>query len=176
MTVNPEVPLPPLPVIIGMNNPYGGNPKYALYPNPEKSAGYRLYKMLEEAACRRAGASDGVLLLRKQYIDGFDRRNVLSGAWTMARAKKVGALMVQGLVGRKVIILGRGPEAALGLPKTEWFTHSRHEWPRVLADGSHGFDYWTIPHPSGMCREYNRQANRERAGDLLLALYERRAP
>ena len=162
------------PVIIGMNNPYGTDPKYALYPAPQKAAGYRLYKMLEEAFNRRHPPP--ALLLRKAYIDGFDRRNILSGHWTMDRAKKIGRLMAQGLINRRVVVLGRGPEAALGLPKTDWFMHNRYEWPRVLADGSHGFDYWTIPHPSGMCREYNNPENRQRAGDILLALYERRAP
>lgn len=31
------------PILVGETNPYGGNPDYALYPDPPGSGGERLY-------------------------------------------------------------------------------------------------------------------------------------
>lgn len=154
------------PVLVGMNNPYGTGPKYALYPWPEKSAGGRLYDMLAEAYERRFGCDFPGK--RRGYVNGFDRYNVLSAQkWSAAEARKAGIAVRYLLGGRRVVILGRQTAKALDLPANPWF--SKH---RAVSYPGTEFDYWTIPHPSGMCREYNDPATRARAGDLLHALLQ----
>lgn len=51
------------PILVGEANPYGGDPRYALYPLPENSAGGRLCRLILKLEVR-------------QYLRSFDRRNL----------------------------------------------------------------------------------------------------
>ena len=146
------------PVVIGMNNPYSNDPRYALYPHPQKSAGYRLYDMLRQAAYR-----ENMMVSLVNYVDRFDRFNLVTGEeWNVKEA----ALGAQSLLGtlqdRKVVICGKAVAKAFDLKQPDFSLQKKHQ---------HGFDYWVIPHPSGLCREYNDPFTVRRVGDLLLALY-----
>lgn len=61
------------PLLVGEQNPYGADPKFALYPYPENSAGGRL--------CFKVFG-----LTRHEYLARFDRVNLCSGKWSMSRA------------------------------------------------------------------------------------------
>lgn len=82
------------PVIVGMNNPLSVEPQYVLYPAPEGCAGWRLWRMLNEAC----GAS------RRQY--GFERVNLLTGAWSIPRARSAAPDLRCHVAGRSVVLLG----------------------------------------------------------------------
>lgn len=143
------------PIILGMNNPLSEDPAHALYPAPEGSAGHRLWRLLAD---RRPG------LLRMDYINTFDRRNLIPGhRWIARGARLLGDKLRQDLSGsgRTVLVLGEEPRVALCLPK-----ELIHPYPRD------GVTYRQLPHPSGRCRWYNDPVHRLLAGMLLEELYD----
>jgi hypothetical protein len=132
------------PIIVGMNNPHSIEPRDALIPSPVGSAGYRIYEML-----RAAGTREGVGISHVSYMDRFDRINMLnSSLWRIVVlcGKSVATTLSDGLKGLSFNINVR--------------THR-------------DFQYYLIPHPSGLCREYNDPAMVRRVGELLLELYIR---
>lgn len=61
--------------LIGENNPYGSDPKYDLFPYPERSAGARLQR-------------DILGMRRDDYLQSFERRNLLAQTkWSMPAAR-----------------------------------------------------------------------------------------
>lgn len=147
------------PVVVGMNNPYSNDQRYALFPHPQKSAGYRLFEMLRQAAYRK-----NMVVSPLEYANCFERYNLVTGKEWDARAAVFGAQsLLSNLQNRKVVICGKAVAKAFDLKKPDFSLYKRHQ---------HGFDYWIIPHPSGLCREYNDPFNVSRVGDLLLELYK----
>jgi len=141
------------PVIIGMNNPLSSDPKHVLYPYPPGCTGYRLWKMLE---ARRPG------VLRKQYLDTFDRRNLVSTiAWDKDVAEKSARTMRPELVGRVVLLLGQDVRRAFGVPPL-----------LVHPQEIDGVTWRQLPHPSGRNLWYNEPKNRRLAEVLLGDLYD----
>lgn len=148
------------PVLVGMNNPYGGDPAYALYPLPERATGWRLWQMLESEV---PGAG------MTEYRDAFDRRNLLVGPWRNRDALPAADAMRGDLCGRTVVLLGAKVRAAFRLPATACGSESREH---VEAPPELRFTHlhW-VPHPSGLCHWYNDPANRRRVAVLLSRLY-----
>ena len=148
------------PVIVGMNNPLGSDPRHALYPHPAGCAGYRLWKLLEE----RTGAS------RSQYLSVFDRRNLLpTREWTGSReARRAAEAILPDIQGRTILLLGAEVRKAFGqidLQPGDFvdvlvFSLSEKRW-----------RFYYLPHPSGRNLWYNDEANRQLASGLLANLY-----
>lgn len=151
-------------ILLGMNNPYGKDPKYALFPAPEGSAGHRLWSMLHEFYTTPRGV----------YLAGFDRRNLIGDRiWSGSAAREAADQLIEELVqppgterARVVVVLGKMVWGALAwngrlAPSPEWF--SRHE---MVAS------WWLIPHPSGRNSLYNEIAARRRAARLLHSLLD----
>lgn len=120
--------------LVGEHNPYGQDPRYALYPRPTNSAGGRLCKVLGMSALG--------------YINQFHRRNLLDTLkWSAPRARAA-ALDVQRAAedGDALVLLGSRVSAAFGVEfvplYSAWFTGTRV---RLLV----------IPHPSGRSRLWN---------------------
>lgn len=152
------------PVILGMNNPYSTDPYYALYPHPENSAGARICAMFLASASQA-----GLPLTRRDYIKGFDRRNLVdTPTWNMEYARQRANQARGELQGRKVVICGTAVLGVLGLRRHEWLVWSERSGD-LFKDP---FDYVLVPHPSGRCREYNDPAVGKAVGDLLLKLYK----
>ena len=169
-------------VIIGMNNPYGQRPDMALYPAPERCAGWNLWRMLADAGARR-----GYEIHRKHYIDAFDRRNVLSAPqWSRAEARRAAEDLLPTLAGRRVIVLGAETADVLRLPRTEvgeWreahvdiFLETRLMSQMSAVPGPEATEpiqdrvrCTHLPHPSGRNRVYNDRSVWAAAGELLLA-------
>ena len=139
------------PCIIGMNNPYSDNPKHSLFPHPTQSAGYRLWKLLNN----RTGVTRG------QYVRAFDRRNLVTGTWVRENALVNYAGMHAGLRGRVVLLLGEEVRKVVGVQKELIM-------PTVLD----GVTYRQLTHPSGLCRWYNDPVCAGMAAMLLEELYE----
>lgn len=162
-------------ILLGMNNPYGDRPNTALYPAPELSAGWRLWRMLAEV-----GRSRGLEIRRKHYLEAFDRRNVLNAVeWSRADAELAAQDVLPTLAGRRLVILGAETADVLGLPRTdigEWRQTHLPIFPDfnpsakisdidIIEDRA---DYTCLPHPSGRNRIYNDTDTRWRAGAVLL--------
>lgn len=137
------------PLLVGESNPYGRDPRYALFPLPLGSVGARL--------CRT------VLDLEiGQYLKLFDRANLLElgrdGKWKVREAE----LAARGLLLMRevspLVLLGTRVANAFTAhdpaPYSSWtFTDERdREW-RALY----------LPHPSGRSRAWNVEGAFERA-------------
>jgi hypothetical protein len=84
-------------LLVGESNPYGNDPHFALYPSPERSAGYRLCVLIFE-------------MQRKDYLELFDRCNLCVGLWSMRRARKKAATLAD----RWAILCGAKVARAFG--------------------------------------------------------------
>lgn len=149
------------PVLLGLNNPHSTDPAEALGVEPKGASGYRLWSMLATEALVReppftVSASD--------YEEGFDRYNLLDqevfrhNDFTIERYQ----FIMDRLEGRTVVMCGTNVPRALDLPHTGFHLEPRN---------TSLFTYFIIPHPSGLCREYNDPEMRAKVGKLLLALY-----
>ena len=142
-------------LLLGEQNPYGGDPSYALYPAPDGCAGHRLCRLVLD-------------LPRTEYLRRFDRRNVLErpGKWSVREARNEASLILG--AHRRVVALGAKVAAALGL-STEPF--SMHE---ILLHGEEERLVLVLPHPSGLCRAWNVPGAFERARKMVSELEARR--
>lgn len=148
------------PVLVGMNNPISLDPAHALYPIPAQHAGGRLYNMLDSAA--PAGEVSAT-----KYILGFDRRNLVAGrVWKVNVAFQAAEVLSSELRDRHAVLLGISVLTAFRFPRHDWCVWST--WRDVR--------YCCIPHPSGLCREYNDPQMRARVGQMLLYLYRGERP
>lgn len=149
------------PVLLGLNNPHSTDPSKALGVDPPNASGHRLWSMLAiSGLCREPE----IVVLRTQYEEAFDRYNLLDElVFTHSEftVKRHGFIMDR-LAGRIVVMCGTNVPRALDLEYTGF-----HIKPMVHKE----FVYYIIPHPSGLCREYNDPEMRKKVGDLLLMLY-----
>lgn len=145
------------PVLLGINNPHSDDPEKALGLEPRGASGHRLWLMLKDAANRRARN-----LQEEDYLKGFDRQNLMdSDQYSVQGWRDRISKVKYGLKGRKVVMLGTKVPISLGLRHTGF-----HMQPQTCLS----FQYFVVPHPSGLCREYNDPSMRERVGDLLFKL------
>lgn len=125
-------------VLLGMNNPNSARPDAALLPYPRGCAGHRLWAMVHDVC----GVS------RAEYCRLTERRNLLDArtwCYRAAAARVEDAWSV--LQGRRVIFLGASLRALMWRPVTPPASWRRDEARDVT---------WSwLPHPSGLCRDYN---------------------
>lgn len=139
-------------VLLGMNNPLRAGPKYALFPAPAGCTGHRIYQLLRSKLPH---------LLRQDYLNGFERVNLVdSKLWSRRAAQQAAPGMVQRMAGRTVVTFGEEVRLALGLPKL--LLHPQQV---------HGVTWRQLPHPSGRNLWYNDEKNRDLAATLLAELY-----
>lgn len=147
------------PVLVGMNNPLGDNPEYALFPAPEGCTGWRIWQMLHE----RTGAT------RSDYMHVFERMNVMdSVTWDRSTARVEANKRWPLLSGRTVVFLGQQVVWSFQLPKSEPL-----EWQNPEPDFalSVPLRWCLMPHPSGLNHWYNDPVNRMAASLRLEQLY-----
>jgi hypothetical protein len=140
-----------------MNNPLSDDPAYDLYPYPEGSTGWRLWKMLPDG------------MLRADYLSAFERRNLLRArTWSKPMARMAAAELLPSLAGRTVVVLGSEVRAALGLPKSE----PLGQYYANLGTGfaAVNFHWVAFPHPSGRNLWFNQPENYARAREVLTGL------
>lgn len=154
-------------LLLGMNNPLSNDPDFDLYPYPEGSTGYRLWKMLPEGTSRQ------------DYLKVFDRRNLLRAReWDPTAAHKAAIDLWPELDGRVVVVLGTQVRNALGLQAAEPLLARRSSifLPAGLRDPSselkaYNLRWVAFPHPSGRNRWFNDPANRYAACRLFHLLF-----
>lgn len=85
------------PLLVGESNPYGANPRFALYPMPERSAGGRLCRL--------------VLGMRMaEYLRSYDRANLCAGKWAAAASRAEAARLATSRTA-PIVLLGANPSA-----------------------------------------------------------------
>jgi hypothetical protein len=138
-------------LLLGEANPYGGDPRYALYPEPEGSSGWRLCHM--------------VMGLRSQtYLDWFVRDNVFAtppAKWSIPAARRAAREVLARTFGnygndRVVVVLGRKVAAACGVDVGT----------RDVQEGD-GYRFLFLPHPSALNREWRDPNEARRCREFL---------
>lgn len=129
------------PLLVGEDNPYGSDPRYALYPEPQHSAGGRLCRLI-------------MGLTVKQYIGSFDRANLCSRKWSIREAR----LTAQGLLGdpasrTAIVLLGAKVCSAFGFKFD----------PYLVGASGVGYPLVILPHPSGRNLIWNQRGSYDRA-------------
>ena len=134
-------------LLVGESNPYGADPRLALYPSPPGCAGARLCGIL--------------LMTGREYLQTFDRTNLLEGSrWSAPWARESANALSVGNRRRYRVLLGARVAAAHGVPFAPYTFR-----------GPCG--HWLIlPHPSGRSRLWCEPGAAERARRLVLALVE----
>jgi len=141
------------PVLVGEANPYGADPRYALYCEPANSAGGRLCNLILQMG-------------RNEYVRTFDRVNLCPSKWSMKVARaRAHELRV---AGAPLVLFGSKVCAAFDVDFEPF-------WAGRLSDTT---GLWVpaviLPHPSGLCRLWNegagQPANFARAGQLIRGL------
>jgi hypothetical protein len=123
------------PLLVGELNPYGADPRMALYPLPEGASGDRLRGIL--------GLTCG------EYLLQFDRVNLCTGKWSMKQACEVVRRIREERSRESIILLGRRVATAFGVGDRNFF--------EVVGT------LFLLPHPSGRCRVWNDGRNVLRA-------------
>jgi hypothetical protein len=156
------------PWLVGESNPYqlpGDDPEheYDLFPAPDGSAGQRLAQVI-------------LGLSRPDYLRLLNRRNLLSGKWSVPRARQAAtelfvnswkAAFDAGWPTPALILLGAKVSAAFGRPFAPFTAET------VTCPVTGERRYVTLPHPSGLSRGWNDPDAYRRARALVLPLVGR---
>ncbi len=129
----------PGPVLVGELNPYGDRPYFALYDEPITSAGGRMCRL--------------VCGLHPRTYRALDRVNLCTGKWSAPASRSRAASLRVTYVGRVLVLLGRKVQAAFGTPDTDPYTIL--PWGGAGPIPGDGTRLVILPHPSGLCREWN---------------------
>lgn len=132
--------------IVGELNPYGADPRYALYHEPRNASGDRLRRILG--------------LSVRSYVP-LAKYNLCSVEWSTSKARARAAdIMAEHKV---IIALGAKVRTAfmywrIGIPEPAGvpFVHQGNDHVMVA-----------LPHPSGLCRTWNDPGVVERARELV---------
>lgn len=139
----PTLPKRLKPVLVGEQNPYGGDPRFALYPAPNGCSGHRL-------CCLILG------MHRKAYLCAFDRANLCDGEWSMCKARQRAIELLADRAGQcKLILCGSKICSAFGVPYA----------PFTVADEV----LLRLPHPSGRCRAWDEDRSFLKAREAVAA-------
>lgn len=137
------------PLLVGEDNPYGRDQRYALYPSPDYSAGGRLCFQI-------------MGLSLKEYIGRFDRVNLCSEKWTIREARdKAVEVLKERLDQERIdgpmaifVLLGTKVCNAFGIPFNPFTIQSYGR-------------FVILPHPSGRNRLWNNPTSFETARAVL---------
>lgn len=133
------------PIIVGESNPYGSDPDFALYPSPPGCSGHRL-------CCLILGMN------HDDYLDAFDRVNLVVGKWSMKVAKEKACELRRG-EGRRFILCGRKVCDAFNTRFVPFMAFSQG-----------GDRFAVLPHPSGLCRLWGDPKAFAKARSAVLAI------
>jgi hypothetical protein len=139
------------PLLVGEQNPYGADPRLALYPLPKYASGARLARILGLSA--------------HAYLQAFDRVNLCAGRWKFQEARMAAERIWRDRSGGVVVMLGAKVAAAFAVPYTPLGAVMR-VGPWV---GTHlrAPSYCILPHPSGRNRAWNAPESVELAREVM---------
>jgi len=131
-------------LLVGEVNPFGGNPRMALFYHPRTSSGNRARLIL--------GLSDG------DYVRYCGRVNLCVGRFELGAARVAAATLLSSRTELVFVLLGLRVRQSFFVPRL-------YE-PSVRA----GKTLVAVPHPSGRCRAWNDPSVASRVRDLLREL------
>lgn len=140
------------PLLVGEDNPYSADPRYALYPDPDQSAGGRLCRVI-------------LKMTRMEYLRTFDRVNLCDDQrWSMPVARARAALLREERRGGSLVLFGRKVAEAFGLGHVEPY--------KIVGECADMVTtaFFLLPHPSGRSRAWSEPWAVKRARDLLAPL------
>ena len=156
-----ELKAAPRVVLVGEANPYGGDPRYALYCEPRNSAGGRL-------------CFDILRMSRNEYVRTFGRVNLCPSKWSAPTARARALELALG--GAPLVLFGAKVCSAFGMsfdPFTIGSLIGRFPEGRI-GERVVKFTCAILPHPSGLCRRWGeppgQTENFARARKLILDL------
>jgi hypothetical protein len=129
------------PLLVGEANPYGGDPYFALYPEPDGCAGQRLCKLVMQLDC-------------SEYLARFDRVNLCPRTWSMKLARERASAYRVAELPERIVLLGAKVTRAFGF---EYAPFTRRLSSRFVI----------LPHPSGLSRAWYEPGAYERARSVL---------
>jgi len=136
-------------LLVGEMNPYGADPRYALYDEPASSAGGRMRRL--------------VCGLHSRTYLRLGRANLCTGKWSAPAARDRSGAMLSDNLDVVFVLLGRKVADAFGFWNPGRVFDPFTQVPKPV--GGHG--YVALPHPSGLCRVWNEPGAFERARSLL---------
>lgn len=147
------------PLLVGEANPYGGDPYFALYPEPNGCAGHRLCKLIMQLDCA-------------EYLERFDRVNLCDRKWSVREARRKADDVSRDE--RAYVLFGAKVAGTfawlLGRDDFKPFTyHVERERHHACCDctGKDIRTYVILPHPSGLSRAWNEPGAFDRARAVL---------
>lgn len=149
-------------LLVGLNNPLSPRPSHALLYYPVGSTGHRLLELIR-GVDPSFDADD--------YLDAFERLNLWPGRELPEGRGSTALLQAEG---RRVLKRATAePRDVVLLGTKVWYCVLNRQptmtpWLGSVEVG--GSRFHKLPHPSGLCREYNDDELRRRAGELLLGL------
>lgn len=125
-------------LVVAMNNPNSSRADSALLPYPKNSAGWRLWKMCHDVC----GVS------RHEFRRSFEFVNLCDDVvWNPLAARTKYEQLESAWEGRRAVLCGAAVLGVLRLAPPS----SGLVWGRTARD----LTWCHVPHPSGLCREYN---------------------
>lgn len=122
------------PVIAGESNPYSSDPRNAMFPYPENSAG---------------GRFPGILgITKRKYLEIFERLDLCGERWSI-RVARAAAEQVIAAAPPAVIMCGAKVSQAFGVKYHPCTVHDFGYQRTILV---------CIPHPSGLSRAWHDPA------------------
>lgn len=149
-------------LIIGMNNPLSMDPRHALYPHPPGCAGWNLHRKMDQAMEPEGGFP------RHEYVDIFDRVNLVRGDWNDGKAVAKAAQYLKdaakedGVGRRNVVLLGSKVVRSFRVAGADMEQYEQFRW-RCPPIQRPLYMWARIPHPSGRSRAWNDPAVRDEA-------------
>lgn len=155
-----------------MNTPISSRPGHKLYPAPDGCTGHRLWQLLNA----RTSAS------RVQYLDSFERRNLVRGPmWDQlaARARAYEVVCELRDSGRTIVLLGQEVRMAFDfalrddVPSPRLGAWDTGGLPPLLIHPQQaaGCTWRQVPHPSARVTWYDRPENVKLVELLMEELY-----
>ena len=133
------------PLLVGEDNPYGTDPRFALFPLPKNSAGWRLCHVV-------------LGMTPREYLGSFDRANLCSEKWSWPEARSNARILSAKY--DAIVLLGKKVAKA--------FSFEKIPEPFYLIDVDRPY-YVFLPHPSGRCRTWNEPGAIDRARGVMRA-------
>ena len=137
-------------------NPYGSDPRFALWPQPANASGNRLRKILG---------------LRVSTYVALERVNLCAGRWSLSAARETADVIRRRACDGVVVALGRKVATGFRLKvKDPMFAVYVQDVFPTAPFGELSVGTCTIvllPHPSGLSHKWNAPDSRRRARELL---------
>lgn len=148
-------------LLVGLDNPQSTDPRYALFPAPEKCTGWRIWKFINEADPNFTKAMYQRITKTNLFPVGPAPKKI-----SFAHGYAGAVLRVQlASQARRVILLGNQVRDSVMAPDTQ-------EMPDMMEfvglPGSGMTVYAWIPHPSGRNHFYNDAKSRRKVANWLL--------